>query len=185
MFLFFTLIVSFGYFILTGKLLASLSSFPQFANSSIYFIWAFISNLIIVGIDSAILFSRETGVKVDDLIVISSAWSLSVEIIFYALAPWILRLKRSTQIITFSCFLGLRLIVFVLAGYSWSPWNYFFVFTAMPFFIGGIMSHHLYEMIQEKYWFKKYGKRLGITLLTTLFLIIISYKNIQILTNQS
>lgn len=183
-FLLFSLLTSAGYFLLTGKALGALSVLPQFEGEQLYLLWAVIANLTSLGIDAALLFTRETGINLNGLMVISAAWSLSVEIAFYIVAPWIMNLKISRQIALLVIFLGLRLVVFILAGYGWSHWNYFFVLTALPFFIGGIMAHHLYEAIQTHCWFKKYGQRIGMILLLALLLVIVNYQNSKILAVQ-
>ncbi|QSV55455.1 MAG: acyltransferase [Dolichospermum sp. UKL201] len=180
----FSLLICLLYWLLTKKYLGVLYSLSHNEFNAFHLIWASISNLTGLGIDAAILYSRETGAKLDELIIIPAAWSLSVEIVFYALAPFILRLNLLSKISLFLLFLGLRLFVFVSAGYGWTYWNYFFMPTAFPFFIAGILSFHLYEIFKNKSWFLSHAKKIGYVVISLVVFIVLNYNKLTFLGGQ-
>ena len=72
---------------------------------------------------------------------IPQAWSLSLELIFYILAPFIIRNKIFTLLILLSGFI-LRYI-FYANGYDQDPWNYrFFPFEISLFLLGAFMQQN-------------------------------------------
>lgn len=150
MFLSFAILSSCSYWLLTGNPLSALVAFSRSEINPIYYVWSFISNIGILGIDGTILWANITQIPVNKLIFLQGAWSLSVEIMFYLLAPWILRKQLWVQLTLFSLFLGIRIFVFINAGYSWTQWNYYFMPSAMTFFMAGSLAYLFYEYLHKK-----------------------------------
>jgi peptidoglycan/LPS O-acetylase OafA/YrhL len=79
-----------------------------------------------------------------DFALIPQAWTVSLEIMFYLIAPFIVRRKTYLVIILFFIFLGLKL--FLQYGLEWNhtPWNFRFFPSELTYFILGILSYKIY-----------------------------------------
>lgn len=183
-FLIFVVLISCSYWFLIGKPVSALTSFAQIDIHPIYYVWSLFSNLGILGIDGSILWEDLTKISINKLIFLQGAWSLSVEIMFYLLAPWILRKKPWLQIILFFLFLSIRIFIFINAGYTWTKWNYYFMPSAMTFFMAGSITYLFYEYLHDNNFFARQNSKIGITVLTILVVIIIFYQNSNFLTIQ-
>ena len=75
---------------------------------------------------------------------IPPAWSLSLELFFYALAPFIV--KRSTLVIILivAASISLRGLLYFY-GHSQDPWGYRFFPNEIAVFCGGILSYRFYK----------------------------------------
>lgn len=75
------------------------------------------------------------------MLIVPQAWSLGIEIAFYMLAPFLVRLKTHSLIILVVCSFSARLYVYFRGlPYYADPWNYrFFPFEVSLFVIGGLM----------------------------------------------
>ncbi|HTD97927.1 MAG TPA: acyltransferase [Mucilaginibacter sp.] len=114
-----------------------------------------VANFFIIGLDWSFLFGlkngnlyftknfNQTSPKVYNFAFNSIAWTISIELLFYVIAPFIVR--RNLYLVLAFLFLSLMLrIVLALGGLSFPPWNYMFFPTQLMFFMGGIISYHLY-----------------------------------------
>jgi peptidoglycan/LPS O-acetylase OafA/YrhL len=83
-------------------------------------------------------------------LLVPPAWSLSLEIIFYALAPLLAR-KLWLQFLVFSGGQALRLLlIFVGIGQS-DPWNYRLIFAELGTFVLGMFAQRYLGPLTEKY----------------------------------
>ena len=79
---------------------------------------------------------------VPEFMLIPPAWSLSLELMFYLLAPWILR-RRTRWVV------GLLVISLFIRGALWvgglraDPWSYRFFPSELGLFLGGALSYRL------------------------------------------
>lgn len=118
-------------------------------------VWAFLSNIFIVGLDGllfiqnvgGVISAREAFAAADyqphHLMVIPVAWTLSLEIAFYAMAPWLVR-WRTTWLLA-ACGGAVLARVFAAQMGLWNdPWAYRFLPFEMVFFLLGILIHRLY-----------------------------------------
>jgi peptidoglycan/LPS O-acetylase OafA/YrhL len=79
---------------------------------------------------------------------IQPAWSLSLELFFYLIAPFLLRRKPAWIILLIILSLGLRVYL-----YSWirlrnDPWTYRFFPTELVFFLFGFVAYRVYSGIK-------------------------------------
>ncbi|MCE1237090.1 MAG: acyltransferase family protein [Hyphomicrobiales bacterium] len=119
--------------------------------------WAVLSNLSIFGLDGLLF----VGVAPDGpwllhslaeaaspplhwLIVVSPAWSLSLELVFYILAPLIAKLRTIHLVGLFIASMVARILVYRL-GYQDDPWSYRFFPFELAWFVAGMISHRLYR----------------------------------------
>jgi peptidoglycan/LPS O-acetylase OafA/YrhL len=77
------------------------------------------------------------------MLLLPQAWSLSLEILFYAIAPFVLK-KKKTILIVFIFSFATRLILH-LRGYSNDPFSYRFFPSEVSVFLLGAASWHLYR----------------------------------------
>ena len=68
---------------------------------------------------------------------------------FYVFAPFIVRRKLVVILSVLLLSLGLRILLAFL-GLKYAPWDYMFFPTQIMFFMGGVLSHHLYNYIKNK-----------------------------------
>ena len=83
------------------------------------------------------------------------AWSVSLELMFYALAPFLIRLSTSKLIILALAALALRCIS-NFAGYGNDPWSYRFFPFELTLFLMGMLSFRLSGFFAKKMPAPKY-----------------------------
>lgn len=83
-------------------------------------------------------------------LLVRPAWSISIEIMFYLIAPYLV--KRSNRVITLLIGLSLltRLALY-LNGYFEDPWSYRFFPSELLFFLLGIVGYRIYRWLAP--WF--------------------------------
>lgn len=82
------------------------------------------------------------------LLLIPQGWSLSVEILFYAAAPWIVRSRRRI-IITIAFSLLCRIAV-TAAGLTGDPYSHRLIFNELSVFLLGALAYHCHSRRAEK-----------------------------------
>lgn len=85
-----------------------------------------------------------TSPQVLHFLIVPQAWTISVELFFYVIAPLLLS-RRLRWIVPF--FLGsvaLRLLIYA-AGYEHDPWTYRFFPTELAFFLAGNFAYRMYQ----------------------------------------
>jgi peptidoglycan/LPS O-acetylase OafA/YrhL len=130
----------------------------------VYTAWAVFSNIFILGQD-ALLFAKVTDagtVLVDalgrvpipqpyHLALIAPAWTLSLELMFYCLAPWFSR--RSTAfIVSIIALSSVARFTAYQAGYDGDPWRYRFFPFELALFLAGMLSHRMYISGKLRKW---------------------------------
>lgn len=80
-------------------------------------------------------------------LLVPQAWSISLELIFYIMAPWLV--KRSLWLIISLMALSLLIrIAFIKVGMYHDPWNYRFFSAEIFFFLGGSLCYRIYNHIR-------------------------------------
>lgn len=143
------------------------------------FIVLLLSNLFILGQDvimflklnSEGLFSftsnfMDTNPRVYNFLFIPQAWSLSIELMFYLIAPFIVRNKAWKLVVLIVGSLLLRLYIYSI-GLFHDPWTYRFFPTELAFFLTGALVYKIY--------FKLKGKQLNKTVINFVWAIIIGF----------
>jgi peptidoglycan/LPS O-acetylase OafA/YrhL len=126
------------------------------------FLFLLIPNFTIFGLDSTFFFGLSQNGSLFftsnfhqfspalynfDLIV--QAWTLSLELMFYLLAPFLNRLKNKYLLLIMSLSLGLRFFLYS-RGLNHDPWNYRFFPNEIVFFLAGILMYRIYRFIKNK-----------------------------------
>jgi peptidoglycan/LPS O-acetylase OafA/YrhL len=141
------------YFSYPGTLDHYSQNWPLSAGTMTFLI---LSNLFIVGLDwyfflgirpDGTLFFTKNGMgqpaKVYDMAFNFMAWTISIELIFYLFAPFIV--KKSTKYIVLVLLISLLLKIYLVHINLTAPqWNYMFLPAQIMFFMAGILSYHIY-----------------------------------------
>lgn len=127
------------------------------------FIVIILSNIFIFGRDILLLtvinpltgllsfaHTVDNGISVSNFLLIPQAWTLALELVFYLLAPFIVRLKVNWVVMLF-------LISFAIKYYIGSlnlnsvVLNYRFFPIEMEYFILGVLSYKIYFVVKSKF----------------------------------
>lgn len=81
---------------------------------------------------------------------VPQAWTLSLELMFYLVAPWLARRTTPVLLGLITLSLALRLYIYFVAGLYQDPWTYRFFPTELAFFVGGMVSYRLYLAIGKQ-----------------------------------
>ena len=90
----------------------------------------------------------QTNPEVHTFLLIPQAWSLSIELLFYTLVPWLVSRNLLVIIIMMSASLLLRLALYSV-GLNHDPWTYRFFPTELLFFLAGIISYRIYSRLKN------------------------------------
>ena len=145
-------------------------TFYYYENCHHPFILSFIIlvNILIVGLDIIMFlgFNSEGGIILNKpnstniqfrfFNFIPPAWTLSIEVLFYFLAPYILKGGRVTVILIFLISLAIK-IVLNYHHYDYDFFEYGFLPSELMFFCAGIISYYIYTRVINELWAQKYG----------------------------
>jgi peptidoglycan/LPS O-acetylase OafA/YrhL len=159
-----SLVACIGVGILTkGKLHLTLDSYMAVKANVVSFGYLILTNLVIFGQDLCLFLGiipengqlfftsnfETTSPALHHFLFIPQAWTLSLELTFYLIAPFLLRkgpkLIGSIVIISFL----LRLFIFDYLHLQHDPWTHRFFPTEIMFFLLGYFSYHLYLKIKQ------------------------------------
>lgn len=110
-----------------------------------------------------------------DLLIIPQAWTVGLEILFYFLVPFIVRLANKYIILLALLSLTFRLIAYS-QGLNFDPWTYRFFPFEMFYFLIGILSFRLYLFISKK----SLSRKINFVLFNALWIFIVTYQFIPI-----
>jgi peptidoglycan/LPS O-acetylase OafA/YrhL len=116
-------------------------------------VWLSLTNLFIIGQDVQMFmvidqngnwhFSRDylhSHPFVHQLMFVHQAWSMAIEILFYLVAPWLLRRRTGVLVLVGIASLGTRLLLY-RQGLFQDPWNYRFFPSELVFFVVGALAY--------------------------------------------
>ena len=145
------------------------------------------ANTIIVGSDAMMFFHPTTeGLQFTadflatppalfPLHVIPQAWSLPIEMAFYAMAPFLVRSPARLFALALAS-LALRPAVYALFGQH-DPWTYRFLPLELMFFCGGALGFHLFTRIETARW----AQRIGAAMVPGLAAYIVWFERVPVL----
>jgi peptidoglycan/LPS O-acetylase OafA/YrhL len=127
------------------------------------FLYFLLTNIIILGQDiilylginihTGILFFtsdfRLFSPPLYSFMIIPQAWSLSLELTFYLLVPFLIKFKTKWLLLIMSLSLILRVILYHF-GLDHDPWTYRFFPTELVFFLSGIIAYRMFKIIESK-----------------------------------
>jgi peptidoglycan/LPS O-acetylase OafA/YrhL len=161
-----TLIASFFSYLIFGNWGGKFKPYFEFSDAlnMIEIGYLFFSNLFLLGQDVTLFLGLDldgggffltgrflsTFPRVCDFLLVPAGWTISLELIFYLLAPILIRQSSlSITLIIASSFL-LRLYIYYGLEMYFDPWTYRFLPTEMGLFLLGLISHRIYCFVKMK-----------------------------------
>lgn len=105
-----------------------------------------------------------------DFALIPQAWTVALEILFYTIAPFIVRRKTSVLIIIFSILIAINYVLKYQLGLNYTPWSFRFFPSELPLFLLGVFSYKLYRSKFKTLFKPKYN--IYALIVITLFIIL-------------
>jgi len=115
------------------------------------------------------------GYILNNFILVPQAWSLSVELLFYAIAPLIVRLSNRRFVAILVMGLGLRLAI-DLSAWNVNTWHRSFGPFEMPYFLLGVAAYRLHQAG----WLRQQALAFGLLLVTPFYFAIESAAGVDI-----
>jgi peptidoglycan/LPS O-acetylase OafA/YrhL len=119
-----------------------------------YFVW---ENLVIVGQDVMYFLRLDDTCQLNftksvlsykhnayQYLLVPQAWSISIELFFYILAPFIVTKKIKWQLVFIALSLGLKIICYNFYYLYYDPWTYRFFPFELAYFLFGSIAYQLY-----------------------------------------
>ena len=159
-----TVVVCIGSWLATGNALLLhpyLTDYTQLSFSSLLYIT--LANLIVFGQDIVMFLTADsTGnlvftsnfwlsqPQLFNFLLVPQAWTLALELMFYLLAPILIR--RSTVVLVGLAVLsfGTRLYTYFVLGFTNDPWTYRFFPSELMFFLSGMISFRIYSRFRDR-----------------------------------
>ncbi len=116
-------------------------------------LWVIITNVLLIGQESLLFlwpgpqgltWSMTPHPLVYPLVTVRQAWSLGLELMFYLIAPFIVRLRTRWIAVLALLSLGARFAAYHF-GLDYDPWNYRFFPFELALFLMGVISYRLYK----------------------------------------
>lgn len=125
-------------------------------------VYLFFSNLFILGQDfslflglnptTATLYFTEQYANskpaVNEFMLVPQAWTIGIEIMFYIIAPFIVR-KKTVWIVLFFLLAAAIKYFLLSSGFNYDPWSYRFFPAELMYFFMGILSYKLYLALKK------------------------------------
>jgi peptidoglycan/LPS O-acetylase OafA/YrhL len=102
--------------------------------------------------------------------IVPQAWTLSLELMFYLIAPFLVRTRLKNLLLVMLGSLTIRFLCYY-NGLTHDPWRYRFFPNELIFFCTGILAYHLYHKVPRLFS----SKRVNLTMTSALYLAIFSY----------
>lgn len=107
---------------------------------------------------------------------VPQAWSISIECVFYLVAPFLVTKKLRWQLLVVLLSLGLRYVCATKLYLSFDPWTYRFFPFELAFFMAGSLAYHFYKWLSTK----QLRSTIGYAFLAVLLILIICYDQIML-----
>jgi len=122
--------------------------------------------------------SAEPGLY--EFLFLPQAWTLGIELLFYVIAPFIIRRKTWVILIIAGLSLGLRGYLYFGLDLNHDPWTHRFFPTELFFFLLGILGYRMHKALKGWEHSKRVGEiALGLILLLTVIFSLISWSGFQ------
>jgi peptidoglycan/LPS O-acetylase OafA/YrhL len=147
-------------------------------------LWFVLENIIVIGQDVLYFLKldefckpefvyntlsfRHTGYQ---YLFVPQAWSISIECVFYLLAPFMVTKKIRWQLLIVLLSLALRYVVVTKFYLGFDPWTYRFFPFELAFFLAGSLAYRYYKFLEGKQVsiYMGYGLLIGLLALIALF----------------
>jgi peptidoglycan/LPS O-acetylase OafA/YrhL len=95
------------------------------------------------------LYFSATHTSLWHYMIVPQSWTVGVEIVFYLIAPFLVRRNAVTLVIIILASLLLRVVLYHY-GYDQDPWTFRFLPTEMAFFMSGALAYKGYKILKAK-----------------------------------
>lgn len=126
-------------------------------------LYIFFSNILIIGQDLALFLGVDftTGSlfftkniyavkpQLSTFMILGQAWTIGLEIMFYLLAPFIVRRRTVTLIVLLFCSLLARVFIYYVLHLKNDPWTYRFFPTELLYFLLGSLCYRAYKYLVQ------------------------------------
>ncbi|MFN8344136.1 MAG: acyltransferase [Spirosomataceae bacterium] len=127
-------------------------------------LYLILSNSTIVGQETALFLGLDNGTgqlyftgnfhgtnpEVNSFMIIGQAWTIGIELLFYFIAPFIVRRKAIVLFAFLGMSLLLRMVIYSVFHMKYDPWTYRFFPTELAYFLMGSLAYKFY--IAQKKW---------------------------------
>src|SRR6266404_1237088 len=151
----------------------------------------FISHITLIGQDAASFFvlsgkplalhyaphSLDAANPAWSYLLVPQAWSISVELIFYALAPFLVRMSVRRQVLFVAVTMAVRAVMYWGLGLNYDPWTHRFLPIELGIFILGSLAYQFYERFKLQL---KQRRELAFVALGLIFALSLGYYNADI-----
>jgi len=117
---------------------------------------------------------RESTPHLYEFMLNPPAWSISVELLFYIIAPLILRKSTFVLLVITLVSLGIKIYLSYGLGLKNDPWSYRFFPSELMFFMLGAIAYNFYRSEMAKK-FQVFNKKSNVIFLSLLLLAIFTY----------
>jgi peptidoglycan/LPS O-acetylase OafA/YrhL len=128
------------------------------------FIYLALTNLFLLGQDAVMFMGIDpqtghffftsdfwqTKPELHKFLLIPQAWTLGLELLFYLVAPLLVRRSHSVVWLVIGLSLLLRLFLYNRLNFTNDPWTYRFFPTEIMFFLLGTLAYILYKRVREQ-----------------------------------
>jgi peptidoglycan/LPS O-acetylase OafA/YrhL len=83
---------------------------------------------------------------------VPQAWTISLELWFYALAPWLVRRRPAVLVAVVLASFALRVYLMRAHELYHDPWTYRFFPTELALFLTGALAWHAYRALRDRGW---------------------------------
>ncbi|MBI4684367.1 MAG: acyltransferase [Nitrospirae bacterium] len=80
---------------------------------------------------------------------LNHTWTLGIELMFYVLAPFIVRRSYKAILLMIIVSLSIRAWIYFYLGWFYDPWTYRFFPAELSLFLMGTMSYKFYKLMQK------------------------------------
>ena len=91
---------------------------------------------------------------------VPQAWTVALELMFYSLAPLLVRRRPLVLVALIVASLGLRVWLMTTYGVKDDPWSYRFFPTELALFLAGAFAWHVHGFAQRRGWLSPWTCRL-------------------------
>lgn len=110
-------------------------------------------------------------------LVVNTAWTLKIELMFYLIAPFIVRKSLRTVVLVACTSLGIRYFVWAIDRLNGYPLNTRFFLGQVCFFLFGVLTYHLYTKLRKK----NYPLKMHLTVLSLFILLTFTYNFLPVI----
>lgn len=138
-----------------------LSMYEQYKISNSSLLFLIFTNIFVFGQDIVMFLKltplgdlsfttnfRNSDPELWTFLAVPQAWSLSLELMFYIIAPFLVRLSTKKLLIIISFTVALRCYFYLYLGLYRDPWNYRFFPLEISFFLLGSLGYKIYNKLK-------------------------------------